>query len=74
MTYTPAEVIIGFNPTVYSEEEGQFISFTVTILEGQTQNDVFVNFDTSDVSATGECALSSHFSFYFTTLLLPSTW
>ena len=73
MSYTHTEVIIGFNPTVYSEEEGQFISFTVEILEGQTQTDVFVNFDTSDVSAIGECAFVSHVLLYFNTLLLHST-
>ena len=46
-------VTVGFNPTTYSEEEGQIVTFTVEILEGQTQTDVLVNFGTSDVSATG---------------------
>ena len=46
-------VTVGFNPTTYSEEEGQIVTFTVEILEGQTQTDVLVNFGTSDVSAAG---------------------
>ena len=44
---------VGFNPTSYSEEEGQAISFIVGILEGQAQADVIVNFVTSDVTASG---------------------
>lgn len=45
---------VGFNPTTYSEEEGQAIVFTVEILEGQAMANILVNFDTADVSATGE--------------------
>ena len=45
---------VGFNPTSYSEEEGQAIVFTAVILEGQTQADILVNFVTSDVSAAGK--------------------
>ena len=48
-----AEVTVGFNPTSYSDEEGQAISFIIDILEGQAQADVFVNFATSDVTASG---------------------
>ena len=46
-------MIVGFNPTSYSDEEGQPISFIVDILEGQAQTDVIVNLATRDVTASG---------------------
>ena len=45
---------VGFNPTAYTEEEGQAVVFVIQILEGQAQTDIIVNFNTDDVSATGK--------------------
>ena len=45
---------VGFNPTAYTEEEGQAVVFVIQILEGQAQTDIIVNFNTNDVSATGK--------------------
>lgn len=54
------EVIVGFNPTSYSDEEGQAISFIVDILEGQAQANVLVNFATRDVTASGNLIISDY--------------
>ena len=50
----PTAVVVGFNPTTYTEEEGDTVVFTVQILEGQAQINVVVNFNTADVSANGK--------------------